>query len=208
MACSTFHNHCAIVLTDGTTRFREGGRGKTADPSTHHLLHLSPPVPSLSTSGVHVVTEVAGDDAVTISPFRPVLPSSRDTRSARRECRSAGDATGQRRRGEQEHADGPSTVYDAPRRSQNAAQQITFVLGSTTAVRDDEDRFGVVTTVAPKALAMFHKTIETLCKNIVGYVGRESHGARWDIVVLIKKCALPAVSYYRCSCCPLAYIWG
>ncbi|KAH6885158.1 hypothetical protein BKA70DRAFT_1445243 [Coprinopsis sp. MPI-PUGE-AT-0042] len=51
--------------------------------------------------------------------------------------------------------------------------------GSTTAVRSDDDKFGVVIVAAPKTLAMFHKTIETLCKKIVGYVDRESHGVRW-----------------------------
>ncbi|KAH6901667.1 hypothetical protein BKA70DRAFT_1435670 [Coprinopsis sp. MPI-PUGE-AT-0042] len=136
---------------------------------------------------------------------RPVLTSSRDNHSARQEFRSAGAATSQCRRGEHEHADGLSTVYDAPCRSPSAAQQTAFVLGSTTAVRNDEDRFGVVIVAAPKTLAMFHKTIETLCKKIVGYVGRESHGARWGIVVSI---ALPAVSYNPCLFFCLACICG
>ncbi|KAH6901678.1 hypothetical protein BKA70DRAFT_1521892 [Coprinopsis sp. MPI-PUGE-AT-0042] len=178
MACSTFHNHYAIVLTDGTTHFRTEDRGKTAaDPSTHPLLQLSPPAPSLSTSGVHVATEAAGDDA----PSAPYLPPAMTlTRLVKN--------------------------FDPPAMPlANIAKcgpTIAFVLeqledrpnwGSTTAVgSDDDDKFGVVIVAAPKTLAMSHKTIETLTPYLVqenvGYVGRESHGARWDIAVLIKEC--------------------
>ncbi|KAH6901672.1 hypothetical protein BKA70DRAFT_1229510 [Coprinopsis sp. MPI-PUGE-AT-0042] len=197
----TFHDHYAIVLTDGTTRFREDRRGKTADPSTHPLLQLSPPVPSLSTSGVHVATEVAGDDAVTIS-----LDVGKDCRIKARAWLSNASPTQ------------PPAPYSPPavtitrlvKNFDPPAMPLANVEEANTSTRmasepstmrlvdhqvrpdkqlsfwNDEDKLGVVTTAAPKALAMFH-TIETLLKEIFGYVGRESHGARWDIVVLMKE---------------------